>query len=106
MKRPRWFTADGAQKLTRFANCGTTATAVEKKLKYTPPFAEYFNPKLAVAYDHLEQTAMQRPSPEEADTECQADLLAARSTPSSSKCTMMDVKLVVGCVCPHTVGLR
>lgn len=105
-RRPRYITADGAQKLMRFANCGTTATAVERELNYPAPFAEYFSARVATVYEYREQKASVRPLLAPVDTECQADLLAARSMPPTSKSANTDVKLVVGCVCPHTVGLR
>lgn len=41
---------------------------------------------------------------EQFETLCQTDLLAARAVAPSSKSAYTDVKVVLGCVCPHAVS--
>lgn len=106
-ERPRAFTADGAQKLTHFAMCGRTTTAVSKFLgpDHAAPHNEYFERRVAAAYANAMMKLDANPMPAEEDTECQAELLAARNLPPAQKSANLDVRVVVGCVCPHTVSL-
>lgn len=105
-QRPRAFTADGAQKLTHFAKCGRTITAVMDELGPDPisKHNEYFLREVANAYAGAMVEVDACSMPPEEDTECQAELLAARNLPPAQKSANLDVRVVVGCVCPHTVG--
>lgn len=127
VRRFFYLTADGAQKLTHYANAGKSHTAAWKDLNIPVPYGRYFAPRVDYMYKMCVQSRDERdaaaastaaaslPSGSSGppastatvddDNPCQAELLAARSEPPRGKTANTDVKVVAGCVCPHVVSL-
>lgn len=120
-----YIVSDGNFKLTHYRNTGTEHTAAVNALDHAVAFGQYFSPSAAFMYNFVNSVrernnaataAASAPGPAElADLDashlssafeptCQAELLAARSHPPKHKTANTDVKVVVGCVCPHVVS--
>lgn len=119
---PRFFyiISDGNFKLTHYANTGTEHTAAVIALNAAVPYGKFFSSTGDHMYELCKGIAKRGdaaalvqvgepgssgsgPSSEFEPT-CQAELLAARSQPPKHKTANTDVKVVVGCVCPHVVS--
>lgn len=103
LDRPFCITADGAQKLTHFAKCGTTSTRIHELLGPTT-HNKYFDPAVGLQLEQYQEDVEASGMSLEADTECTAELVAAPSALVDSKSASKDVKVVVGWVCGHGVS--